>query len=288
MSTSEQQQQQQQQLLLQEEAADSPPPPEEEPIWQVNNGDWTLTWPIWHMLPRQERKELALKHGYRTIGEFEEYMSLQRAVGDASTDNILPYDNSLIYRSANINTSDETAGNEDAAPKSGSGSNDEEGKEDDDEEEEDENSVIEQLEQEMEDEHARASDKLARDELCRRGGAILMLPEEALHKVFDFLPVDAYANLALVSPHWKSFTRTEAVYKRLCERLYLNQSQRRALHVSRFGNSYRLMLERRPRVKACGGLYVLKYAKVKKIDRNMWTEVSLKADHSEVKVCCSS
>ena len=30
-----------------------------------------------------------------------------------------------------------------------------------------------------------------------------------------------------VSPHWKHLTRTESVYKRLCERLYLNQSKRR-------------------------------------------------------------
>jgi len=39
------------------------------------------------------------------------------------------------------------------------------------------------------------------------GGAILfMLPEETLHKVLEWLPVDSYATLALVSPHWKSFT----------------------------------------------------------------------------------
>jgi len=273
MSSSEQQQQQQQQ---QQEGEADAPPPKEEPIWQANNGDsWTLTWPIWHMLPRQERKELAQKHGYRTIGEFEEYMSLQRAVGDASTDNVLPYDNALIYRKISDNDDRDSLEKEDQKPPAAQKT----GSDDEDDDDDDENSVNEQLEQDIEDEHTRASDKLAREELYRRGGAILMLPEEALHKVFAFLPVDAYATLALVSPHWKSFTRTEAAYKRLCERLYLNQSQRRALHVSRFGNSYRLMLERRPRVKACGGLYVLKYAKVKKIDRNMWTVVSHISKH---------
>jgi hypothetical protein len=36
--------------------------------------DWALTWPIWHMLSRQERKDIAQQHGYKTIGEFEEHM----------------------------------------------------------------------------------------------------------------------------------------------------------------------------------------------------------------------
>merc|ERR1712232_1012894 len=97
--------------------------------------------------------------------------------------------------------------------------------------------------------------------------------EEILKRVFEFMQVDAYGTLALVSPHWKSVTRTEAVYKRLCERLYLNQSKRRQLHVSRFGGSYRRMLEVRPRVKVSGGCYVLKYRHYKKIEWDMWTEL---------------
>ena len=239
--------------------------PREESIWP--NSDWTLTWPIWHMLPRQERKELAQKHGYRTIGEFEEYMSLQQAVGDASTDNVLPYENQLIYGASVLSIDKQNAN---IPANSGS-------KRDIGDDDEDENSAAneQQLHHDMlQDEYSCCTSAASNDERCLRGGALLMLPEETLHRIFDFLPVDSYATLALVSPHWKNFTRTESVYKRLCERLYLNQSQRRTLHVSRFGNSYRLMLERRPRVKACGGLYVLKYAKVKKIERNMWTDVS--------------
>lgn len=42
------------------------------PLWRKQEEGWQLTWPIWHMLPRDERKELANKHGYKTIGEFEE------------------------------------------------------------------------------------------------------------------------------------------------------------------------------------------------------------------------
>ena len=59
------------------------------------------------------------------------------------------------------------------------------------------------------------------------GGQILILHDELLHKVFSYLPVDSYGSLALVSPHWKHLTRTETVYRRLCERLYLKQSKRK-------------------------------------------------------------
>ena len=264
---------------------------EEEPIhWP--NPDWTLTWPIWHMLPRHERKELAQKHGYRTIGEFEEYMSLQQAFGDASTDNLQPYDNELVYATAranrgnsnsNSNHSNERLQTEGATTLDGTTKEQKPRKcelDDDDDDDDDDDSTANEEQTSIEYEFDDSQDVLhcaeynSNEERCRRGGLLLVLPEESLHKIFEFLPVDAYATLALVSPHWKSFTRTEAVYQRLCERLYLNQSHRRALHVSRFGNSYRIMLERRPRVKACGGLYVLKYAKIKKIDRNMWTDVS--------------
>jgi len=102
---------------------------------------------------------------------------------------------------------------------------------------------------------------------------ILLLPEDLIHKLLEWLPVDVYATLALVSPHWKYLTRTESVYKRLCERCYLNQSKRRVLNASRFGQSYRTMLETRPRVRAGGGLYVMKYLTIKKVQRDMWTEV---------------
>jgi hypothetical protein len=51
---------------------------------QSSAGDsWELTWPIWHMLPRNERRAIATQHGMKSIGEFEEYMSLSRAVDDS-------------------------------------------------------------------------------------------------------------------------------------------------------------------------------------------------------------
>ena len=232
-------------------------------IWFKEEERWELTWPIWHMLPRDERKALALKHGYKTIGEFEEYMTLQRGITDSTTSpQQRPYDNNLVYPEypATASASDK---HDETKEKQAKAKQDEEDVESEDEE----------LEEKIRSQQAAAEERISTDELMRVGGRILILPDELLHKVFAWLPVDTYATLALVSPHWKAFTRTEAVYRRLCERLYLVQSQRKALHVHRFNNSYRVMLEKRPRVRAGGGVYVMKYAKVKPVQRDMWTEV---------------
>jgi len=67
--------------------------------------EWELTWPIWHMLSRDERKAIAIRHGMKTIGEFEEYMSLHKAEEVSSsvvmnrTSNTVttPYSNELAY-----------------------------------------------------------------------------------------------------------------------------------------------------------------------------------------------
>lgn len=221
--------------------------------------DWALTWPIWHMLSRNERREIAHQHGYNTIGEFEEFMTMQRAVG-VSTDDQLPYENHLSYplclvsEQRVVESSIVDVELDDYEPE--------------------ENECNEAEIDDVEKERISNACKLSNAELLQVGGQILMLHDDMVQRIFEFLPVDSYAVLALVSPHWRNFTRTEAVYKRLCERLYLQQSKRRALHVSRFGNSYRTMLEKRPRIRAGGGAYIIKYSKVKPIQRDMWTEVS--------------
>jgi F-box protein 9 len=262
-----------------------------EEVWYDH--EWELTWPIWHMLPREERRALAQKHGYKTIGEFEEYMSLQRAFGE--TEKLMsnkPYENTLLYDHTSSSSTTERALDRKPEPASSKQTkNNSNNKNDTDSD--DFNSVHNEDEFSsllLRDECAQnaAADKLPTLELLQRGGMILMLPEDMLHKVFAWLPVDTYATLALVSPHWKSFTRTEPVYKRLCERLYLNQSKRRALHVARFANSYRTMLELRPRVRAMGGIYVMKCSRVRKIQRDMWTEVRTKHSHNVLhcRSCC--
>lgn len=229
------------------------------PLW--NQDGWSLTWPIWHLLPLYERKKLAQQHGYKTIGEFEEYMSLHQAMDDSEVKK--PYSNERIYGEEKVSRKIKVGPKDDSKPAAVVKQEEDE----DDDSESDEKIALEK-------QGSAVTDDLSYDELLLVGGQILMLHDEILHQVFAWLPVDAYATLALVSPHWKHLTRTEAVYKRLCERLYLNQSLRRQLHVSRFGGSYRNMLEQRPRVRAAGGCYVLKYAQVKKIQRDMWTEVS--------------
>mmetsp|Transcript_25595 Transcript_25595/g.38654 ORF Transcript_25595/g.38654 Transcript_25595/m.38654 type:complete len:364 (+) Transcript_25595:138-1229(+) len=223
-----------------------------EPIHSEDDNDWELTYNVWHMLPWMERKSMASKYGYNSIGEFEEYLSLRRAVGETEKK---PYPNDQLY-APSLQT--EKGG---VQPPSCL------------DDEDDHCSLEEEQEQGRETENP--DDTLTDEELLRFGGEILKLPEEVLHSVFTWLSVDTFATLALVSPHWKHLTRTETVFHLLCKRIYLNQAKRRALHVSRFGGSYRNMLYSRPRVRT--GLYVMKYAKVKRIQRDMWCEVPVGA-----------
>lgn len=223
-----------------------------EPIHNEDDNDWDLTYNVWHMLPWMERKSMASKYGYNSIGEFEEYLSLRRAVGETERK---PYPNEQAYAPS--------LKEEKESFHSRTSLNDE-----------DDNSSVEE-QQEQERETVNPDDALTEEELLRVGGEILKLPEEVLHSVFSWLSVDTFATLALVSPHWKHLTRTETVFHLLCKRIYLNQAKRRALHVSRFGGSYRTMLYSRPRVRT--GLYVMKYAQVKRIQRDMWCEVPVGA-----------
>lgn len=288
VSTRQQQQQQQQQN--QEDQSHTQP--------LLLFRDFEITWPIWHLMSRDDRRSIAHQHGYKTIGEFEEYMTLQRAVGDSTTISE-PYDNELAYN-PNLNESNNNPREEQRQQQQQQRQNQQDSsattrppngkpvrsnlKKDADDEEEESDEDEDEAPLLVRKSSATSStpsitttststEDLSPEELLERGGQILMLPDELLHTIFRYLPVDAYGTLALVSPHWKHVTRTEAVYRRLCERLYLHQSQRKTLQVSKFGNSYRTMLEQRARVRAGGGVYVLKYCEIKPIQRDMWTEV---------------
>lgn len=60
-------------------------------VWSRDG--WELTWPLWHMLPRDERRKIARNHGFNHIGDFEEFMSLQQAERDTT----VAYPNNLVY-----------------------------------------------------------------------------------------------------------------------------------------------------------------------------------------------
>ncbi|KAL3924763.1 MAG: hypothetical protein SGILL_000845 [Bacillariaceae sp.] len=271
---------------------------DESPLWSGAKDGWHLSWPIWHLLPHHERKSIAQKYGYKSIGAFEEYMSLQQAVDNSELKVVAtaessvqkPDPNEAIYGSLlskdgknkkpSVLDDEDDGDKKPAAVSLNTEESDDDEEEDDDDDGEDEESTEPETEK-LYGRHGSTissnGEELSLEELMVVGGKLLMLSDELLHKVFSFLPVDTYGTLALVSPHWKHLTRTETVYKRLCERLYLNQSKRRQLHVSKFGGSYRRMLEVRPRVRAAGGCYVLKYTQIKKIQRDMWTEVPVGA-----------
>ena len=259
---------------------------------QSSQGDaWELTWPIWHLLPRGERQAIATQHGMKTIGDFEEYMSLTRAVDESEGGRVAVQapnsinDSSMDNNDNSGNRDDGGVEAKDTVMKSTTTSDwqppfitkiEEEVEDDDDSSVSSDENNTTTTDGEKSD-SSNDMNEIDVDELIKLGGYPCALPVEILHRAFSYLSIDDHASLALVSPYWDRFTRCEALYKTLCERIYLNQSKRKVLHVSRFGNSYRRMLEVRPRVRSGGGLYVLKYEKVQKIERDMWTEVPLGA-----------
>ena len=214
--------------------------------------DWELTWPIWHMLPRLEKKDIAFQHGFKTIGEFEEYMSLLKATSQSRQ---VPYPDERMYRSED-HSENGAIGNPVQSLKSESDQDDE---------------VVENGQDSLVDDDEEKIDL----DYCKGGLIMELLPPEIFPNIFACLPVDAYATLALVSPHWKSITSSEAAYHQLCRRIYLQQCKRKCLNVPNFQNSYHKMLHHRPRVRAGGGgLYIMKISRIKNIRRDMWTEVS--------------
>ena len=248
-------------------------------VWSGTDQGWDLTWGIFHRLPREEQKKIATDHGLKSIGEFEEYVSLQQAVDDSYySRNLVEEEDDDVGGGGRAVDGDTAIARATASITSnGANINDDNDDDDDDDEgggDDDTDSTNTNTSR-----SSTTSSPLSTEELMVVGGRILILPSELLHKVFDWLPVDTYATLALVSPHWKYFTRNEVVYKKICQRVYLNQSKRRKLYVSRFNYSYRYMLEVRPRVRSGGGgCYVVTYTKVRTIAaRDMWCEIPIGA-----------
>jgi len=257
------------------------------PIYVDSKQSWELTWPIWHMLPRAERKTIAHQYGYNTIGDFEEFMSLSRALSQVPSSEEVTIihtseqsplehantreDNSATSTKAEISHHATATSTQTSHPLAHRAQTQVIHYDDDFPDKDIKELKMSHLEYTS---STAKTDKQQQQALVQNGGRILMLPDDILiYKIFAFLDVDYFALCALVSPHWKTFTRTEAVYKEICHRSYLQQAKRKELNVSKFDNSYRRMLYWRPRVKTGGGLYVLKFSQIKKIQRDMWTEV---------------
>ncbi len=272
------------------------------------NDSWELTWPIWHMLPVEERKAIAKQNGFKSIGEFEESVILSRALKeDVEQQNlnnpqqqqinngdgqVQPYANEDLYEMENR---PQNFGLPILAERSEDKQRDDDDGDDDDDDGDDisvsssssssdydrdvyDMSKIDKnttrIKSKNKDDIQNQKREGKQDEDTENGGYLTLLPNELIvHFILSFLPVEQYATCALVSPHWRNFTRTELVYKELCKRCYLKQSKRKTLHVHRFNNSYHTMLNSRFRVKTGCGFYVLKCTKIKKIQRDMWTEV---------------
>mmetsp|Transcript_28673 Transcript_28673/g.32968 ORF Transcript_28673/g.32968 Transcript_28673/m.32968 type:complete len:409 (-) Transcript_28673:156-1382(-) len=225
-------------------------------------GQWELTWPIWHLLPIRDRKEIASRHNMN-IGQFEEYMYLQNAI-ESSADKLtasLPGGNSgPTFASGSTNSFD------DQPKKTLMLSDFEEEDEDDDcESVYDDSEVIDGKRKAIE------KSENTENEYCNLG-LPLTLPDEILHRIMTHLPIESYYTCALVHPSWASFTTDENAYRIMCQRCYLNQSRRKVLSLQRW-KTYKNMITHRPRVRTDGGIYIMKYAQIMKIQRDMWTEV---------------
>mmetsp|Transcript_18931 Transcript_18931/g.28355 ORF Transcript_18931/g.28355 Transcript_18931/m.28355 type:complete len:471 (-) Transcript_18931:30-1442(-) len=275
------------------------------------NDIWELTWPIWHMLPVEERKDIAKQNGFRSIGEFEESVILSRALKEdveqqnaqqqqqqqqqtSGQNQIQPYANEDLYEMENRpqnfglpilaersetkeKEDDDDDGGDDNSESSSSSSDYNEGVYD--VSKIPQNSArIKSSKSKNKSSNPQNQKEDGEDGDIDTGGYMILLPNELIvHFILPFLPIEQYATCALVSPHWKNFTRTELVYKELCKRCYLQQSKRKTLHVHRFNGSYHTMLNSRFRVKTGCGFYVLKCTKIKKIQRDMWTEIPVGA-----------
>ena len=242
---------------------------------------------FWHMLPWMQRKEIAQRYGYQKIGDFEEYMTMQqaiqeeqeqaarnsnRAVTSSRMRNNDPYSNELAYPEL-IGGENVKGDNRKPAAATATASAQEQEEEMDSETEQDE----ENNNNELDDNNSENNEN---EDEANSDSLLLTFPDEILHKIFSFLPVTLFATkLAYVTahPHWKRLTRSEHTMKILCERVYLQQAKKKQLRIAKFFQSYRYMLYSRPRVQAGGGVYVLRFGRVKPIQRDMWTEVPVGA-----------
>ena len=144
---------------------------EPSPLWSGSNKGWQLTWGIWHRLPRDEQKSIALQHGLKSIGEFEEFVSLQQAVDDSE------YSMVEVAAASPKQSSAEFCPVESSINPSSEDRTDKIDDDDDDEEQEEEEDVP------LESGNAESTSDLSMEELLLVGGKVLVLPAEILHQI---------------------------------------------------------------------------------------------------------
>lgn len=90
------------------------------------------------------------------------------------------------------------------------------------------------------------------------------------------LDADAMGYLCIVSKN-NPFLPREMVYKQICERIYLNQTQKKKMEVQRWGGSFRMMLLHRPRLRT-NGIYSLRTLYTKPYSNDaFWEEKKLES-----------
>lgn len=208
---------------------------------------WQLTWPIWHLLPLAEKKRISADYGM-SVGQFEEFASLQQAMGRSlRTEKVLT-------AASSREEAHETQIVE--------------------EEEEDEETDSKPTNfQESEQVPNTTSPATKTTQKKNPSLLVQMIPEELIHKVLSFLSVDCYLTTwSILCKSFCDLSNNELTFKIICQRIYTQQTKSKKLDLKRY-NSYRTMYMNRPRVRTGGGIYVLKYSQIKRIQRDMWTEV---------------
>jgi hypothetical protein len=71
------------------------------------------------------------------------------------------------------------------------------------------------------DSKAEERQKANSEDVVEQGGLMMGLPDELIYRIMSHLDIYMYAQCALVSSTWRSFTRTEAAYRVMRERRLL-------------------------------------------------------------------
>jgi hypothetical protein len=99
---------------------------------------------------------------------------------------------------------------------------------------------------------------------------MLELSDDALRRIMLYLEPEAIAQCCIVHRHW-TFGKDEGLCEELCRRIYLQQTRKHSLSVTRW-KSWRRMLINRPRLRT-SGMYILRHSHMKKPQIDMFTEI---------------